>query len=515
MRTASTRFPARLPAHRRVRRFAVAGGVALVLLLAVAAAATESRDTAPLGIILVSVDTLRADRLGCYGYAARPSSPHIDALAGDGVLFENFITSSPWTTPSHLSMLTSLQPVSHGLTASFGELWSSLNQNRDFFRLPEARVTLADALSQKGFATAAFTAGGPVAGKIGFDQGFDEYHATMYKLNEKNVGEMLAWIESNSDRPFFLFWHTFEAHAPYLHTDFVGDVLDTEQAARVRAGTEKIAAKKMTTVWPSGAMARAKNQIDQLIELKLFNRDVCEALYVGGVLSVDRWMERLTGFLRDKGLYDRTLILFTGDHGDEFADHSPTQFYNIHGHILYEEMVRVPLIVKLPGQRYAGARVPQVTRMIDLMPTVLDLASVRPEPDEMQGSSLRPYWTDASEAPGRTAITEACARVDEKKSVRTDRYKYIVTLDAMTVTEHGRAYLPESPPRPELYDLAEDPGEKRNLLDGPHDERVAAIAAAFYRQLQAYIDENAGHAEPVELDEETYEKIKALGYVDE
>lgn len=497
---------------------ACSGAVVLLALVSVAFGAEPPADSPAtpekdFNVILISVDTLRADRLGCYGYDRRPSSPNVDALARDGILFESFITSCPWTTPAHLSMLTSLQPVSHGLTASFGELWSALNRDRDYFKLPESRVTLAEVLQSHGFRTVAFTAGGPLAGKIGFSQGFDEYHSTMYKLNDDNVGQMLAWIEKNSKQRFFLFWHHFEVHAPYLSAEFVADVLSGEKAGAVKAGTEEIAGLPLSGVWPSGAATRLRKQIEFLKKQEAFNAEVCESLYVGGVRSADRWLGKLLGFLRENGLYDRTMIVFTSDHGDEFADHHGRRFYNIHGHILYEEMVRVPLIVKLPAQAHAGVRVKAVSRMIDLMPTVLDLVGARPEKDEMQGASLRPCWTLSPGAPGHIAITEGCARRDEKKSVRTDRYKYIVSLAAETVSEHGRAYLPEAPPRQELYDLLEDPLERKNLLAGPHEEEIDVLAAEFYERLRRYISENRGEAEPTTLDEETYEKIRSLGYV--
>jgi len=176
-------------------------------------------------LILVPHDTGRY--FGCYGKDV--PTPHIDRMAAEGVLFENFITSSPWTTPSHLSMLTSLHPVTHGLTSSFVELWKGLHVTNEFYRLPDERITLAEVLRDNGFATAAFTAGGPLDAKIGFGQGFDIYDSSMFKLRESNVGRMFDWIENNAGRRFFLFWHHFEVHAPYLHTDFLPELLPRER----------------------------------------------------------------------------------------------------------------------------------------------------------------------------------------------------------------------------------------------------------------------------------------------
>ncbi len=460
-------------------------------------------------VILVSVDTLRADRLGCYGYEARESSPHIDALADEGVLFENFITSCPWTTPAHLSMLTSLYPVAHGLTSSFAELWKGLHVTNDFFRLPEHRITLAERLQAGGYATAAFTAGGPLDPKIGFDQGFETYDTSMFKLYEGNVGRMFEWIEANSHRPFFLFWHHFEVHAPYLHTDFLGDVLPVATTALLQSEMKRIRDVPLQEVWPREAATLRKRQQKVLQDYGVYNRDVCEAMYVSSVLSADRWLGRLVSFLREKGLYDRTIVVFTSDHGEEFADRNPKLFYNVHGHILYEEMVRAPLIIKLPDQRQAGSRVAQVVRMIDVMPTILDLLGLTPAEHDMQGRPL----LSGEQQEGRPAFIEVLARKYEMKGLRTDRYKYIVNIDAQTVTQHGREYLPEVPPGQELYDLENDPGEKRNLLAAGGPEEAEALAAEFYRELREYLAQERGQAEPVTLDEETIEKLKGLGYI--
>jgi hypothetical protein len=137
-------------------------------------------------VVLVSIDTLRADRLGCYGYNRRPTSPVIDSLAEESVLFENYIASAPWTTPSHLSLFTSLYPSSHGVMTSFTEMWDGLEfGGTSYHKLPGSRVTLAEALAEKGFATAAFTGGGPMDPAIGFDQGFEVYDTSMFKLDDE------------------------------------------------------------------------------------------------------------------------------------------------------------------------------------------------------------------------------------------------------------------------------------------------------------------------------------------
>jgi arylsulfatase A-like enzyme len=208
-------------------------------------------------------------------------------------------------------------------------------------------------------------------------------------------------------------------------------------------------------------------------------------------------------------MYDHTLIVFTSDHGEEFADRNPNFFYNVHGHILYEEMVHVPLIIKLPEQRSAGTRVAGVARMIDVMPTVLDVLGIEPTEHEMQGRSL---LVD-EELPPPPAFTEVLARKYEMKGLRTDRFKYIVGVDERTVAQHGREYLPDLPQSQELYDLGSDPHERYNLLADGGSAESAALAADFYRELREYLSRDRGEAEPITLDEETIEKLKGLGYI--
>jgi arylsulfatase A-like enzyme len=153
--------------------------------------------------------------------------------------------------------------------------------------------------------------------------------------------------------------------------------------------------------------------------------------------------------------------------------------------------------------------------MIDIMPTILGLLGITPEKDEMQGLSLEPCWAVPGMSPSRVAFTEVLARKYEQKSVRTDRYKYIVTIDQETVEEHGREHLPEAPPRQELYDLESDPGERSNLLEEKSDTKISEQAAMFHGLLRKHLADNLGAAEPVTLDQDTLEKLKALGYLDD
>lgn len=477
--------------------------VSLLSLLLASACARETLPPPPYNVVLISVDTLRADRLNCYGYDEYRVSPNMDALAADGVLFETHISPSPWTTPAHMSLVTSLHPSGHGLTETFSDTMAGIRKGT-FNKLPEERLTLAEALRNRGYATAAFTGGITLDPAIGFDQGFDLYDTSMYKLNADNVDAMLEWIRHYSGRPFFLFWHTFEVHAPYLHGEFL-----PAEYKELAPELEELA-QSLSRIESHSQNAKALESF--LRERDAFVPEVCESLYVSGIKSMDRWLGRFIEALRTHGLYNRTVIVLTSDHGDEFADHDPELFYNKHGHSAYEEMIRVPLILKLPGQRHAGTTVETVSRGIDVMPTILDVVDVELDGDEIHGSSLRSLWEEHSSERERIAFTESTATGPEIKSLRTGRWKYIVEISPKNYADKGRTFIPEQPSSLKLFDLEGDPMERINLAESggaPETE----IASSLERRLRALMAAGRGETEELELDEDMLEELRALGYV--
>ncbi len=475
-------------------------------------AGEQSADSPP-NLILISVDTLRADRLNAYGYEARRVSPNIDGLAADGILFEGHVAASPWTTPSHLSLFTSLSPTAHGVTGTFSRLMNHLLGRGSFDKLADSRQTLAEVLAGAGWDTAAFTGGLAMDPGIGFGQGFDSYDTSLVKMSPKGMGRLRAWLEVERERPFFLFWHTFEVHAPYLRTAFLPDVMPPDKVARVRRSLRRLAQSRGWKGTGEGAEILRRHGV--------YTQAVSEALYDGGVLSMDGWLGELLSALRDRGLYDRTLIVLTSDHGEQLGERSASAgggddglgFYNAHGHTLYDEMLRVPLIVKLPGQRYAGTRVAAVSRTIDVMPTILAELSLAPEVDEMQGVPLQPLWEGAREPPPLVAFSESLMETSEKKSLTSHRYKYILSVGPEIVSQHGRAFLPAEADAVELYDLRHDPGERDNLLGPGRTAQSARLAVMFEAELRRRSAEGAGRAETGQLAPETVEGLKALGYV--
>jgi arylsulfatase A-like enzyme len=469
-------------------------------------------------VLLISIDTLRADRLNAYGYDAHEVSPHIDALAEDGILFENHITASPWTTPAHMSLLTSLNPSAHGVTASFRELRNGVLGDVEYPRLAADQTTLAEELAAANYVTGAFTAGGTLDPSIGFNQGFDSYDTSMLKLADKNMAQLFRWVQKRSDQRWFMFWHTFEVHAPYVRTRFLEGKLSAPAIKKLNTGLAEVlnGIENQSPISP-GVGWRHAQTVRLLKSNGAYTPEVCELLYLGGIAWVDQWIGRLVAKLRQQGLYNNTLIVLTSDHGEEFNDHHANTFYDRHGHSLYEELVHVPLIVKLPQQARAGTRVSAVTRLIDVMPTILDVAGVTPTSKRMQGESLRPLWEGPRLAPERVAFIEALAGNAEAKAMRSATRKYVVSVPASVASKHGRAYVPTPPETEMLFDMERDPKELRNLL-APKPKPTPANAKearAMLSDLRRVLAERVGAPEEGVIDAETIEQLKALGYIEE
>jgi arylsulfatase A-like enzyme len=495
-----------------VRQRRPAAGVAIrlgatALTVATAVAPGCRRSEPPAHVILISADTLRADRLGAYGYTARPTSPRIDALAAEALLFEVHVAAAPWTTPSHLSLLTGLTPTRHGVTGSDRGLREALQGERPIERLPEAITTLAEALASHGYAAAAFTGGATLDPRIGFDQGFGEYDTSMVKLDRGKLERVLDWIDAHDEGPFFLFWHTFEVHAPYVAPDFLGDVLPPERA---RALGDSLQALPERNGWKQ---VRAAKRV--MRKHDAYAAEVTRALYDGGVRSFDRWLGELLDGLRERGLYDRTLLVLTSDHGEQLGEEGRPApfgdgFYNVHGHTLFEELIRIPLIVRLPGPP-RGRRVAPVTASIDVMPTILDVLGL-PTPPEVQGRSLRPLWESPAEWTPKAALSESLSEGEEMKGLRDGRFKHVIRIDADTVAANGRSFVPPAPPGA-LYDLLQDPGERRDLLDEPAEAAARRRAAAMGEELRRRL-KVVGRPEEGLLSPEAREGLEALGYLE-
>jgi arylsulfatase A-like enzyme len=336
----------------------------LVLVLRLAAAIDAWSAADGPNVLLVSIDTLRADHLGAYGYGL-PTSPAIDRrLADAGVTFENVYSQSPKTTPSHMTMLTSLYPCAHGI-----ELW--VNTAPGHVLNPRVQ-TLAEVLKDAGYATAAFTGGVHLHRSRGFDQGFDIYRHGL------QLEQALQWISANRGRKWFVFFHTFEVHDPYVPPPrlvrefdplYQGPIDDALKKIRrgVDGGWE--AAHKL--FW--GSVDTANPREVQFVE----------RLYDAGIRAMDeRTLSPLLDRLDALALTNNTLVVFTSDHGEAFGEHGRFMHDDVRGGTLH-----VPLILRFPGRLPAGRRVAPYAGVVDVMPTILDLLDL-PIPPEAQGYSL-------------------------------------------------------------------------------------------------------------------------------
>ncbi len=425
-------------------------------------------DGAP-NIILVSIDTLRADHLASYGYH-RHTSPNLDRLAKQGVLFRQMIAPSSWTLPSHASMLTGLYPHHHG-AVHFG------------FRTPMADEldTLAELLWDQGYATAGFTGGLFVSSKTGFEQGFDVFQTR--RGFSANVAAAIDWMKLTRG-PFFLFLHTYAVHLPYAPRPPYDTMFDPHYRGRF--------ARRFTA--PNfRAVGREKGLDRRTVEH-------LEALYDGAIRQMDKTFDTLLEYVRSSGRARNTCVIVTSDHGEQFMEHG----LMFHRHaVLYEQLIRVPLIVWCPS-RYTGGRViEQPVSGVDITPTVLDIAAA-PIPKNLDGQSLVPALLGRSLTEERPTLSEVDASVERKEgsavAVRTARYKLIRnTWDATPV----------------LFDLEKDP-EERLDVGAEHPAVVSRLSALLPaavltgpRSTPARAKARSARPTP---DAATLERMRELGY---
>ncbi len=439
-------------------------------------------------VIFISIDTLNPMHLGAYGYE-RNTSPTIDSLARAGVFFQHAFSHSPKTSPSHMSMFTSLYPSVHKI--------SNWDKNQGGYSLDHRIITLPEILKHAGYRTVAVTGGGNVQSFIGFGDGFDEYDN-----DEKVWSRALEWLDQNyhsaqqGDSTFFMFLHTFKVHSPYLPPPpyntmfgepYHGKMVDSEQ------GLHEIFRKNYK---PDDPFPGSHDLFWSVVD-KNDPRDVQRliAQYDGCIRFVnDKMIGALLSRLKKYDLTKNTLIVFTSDHGEEFLQHGDF----LHKE-LYDEHIRVPLIFKFPdGDTWNQRVVSQQVAMIDLMPTILEYLGL-PIPEMVQGTSL---FSILEGKELNLPVMSECIALgdvpDYKKSIRTLDWKYI--------------FWPTKKVE-ELYNLPTDPGEQVNVF-----KEQPAVAADFNRQIMEWMNDNSQRGQSIrtitkEFDQATIEKLKSLGYI--
>ncbi|MDX1383685.1 MAG: sulfatase-like hydrolase/transferase, partial [Thermoanaerobaculia bacterium] len=418
-------------------------GLLLALLALVAGCAADDPEPAGSGtpgpggdasatgatpIVVISIDTLRADRLPAYGYDG-VETPAIDALRADGILFARAWTSVPLTLPAHASLFTGLQPPAHGIRDNLG------------YRLDPATPTLAAALGAAGYATGGAVSAYVLRAATGIGSGFDTFDDRI-EVTAQTIGELqrpgaetvaraLDWLDRQTGPRIFLFVHLFEPHSPYTPPEpFAGRY---------------------------------------------------ESAYDGEVAAADAAVGELLEGLRRRGLYDPALVVLLSDHGEGLGDHGEEE----HGVLLHRETLQVPLIVKLPSSERAGDTVARTVQLRDLPATVAGLVGLDAE---FPGSDLL--------APDADAAAPAYAE--------TYHARLHFGWSELRSLVDGDIHFIDGP-RPELYDLAADPGETRNAIQ---DRRADA------RRLRAELEAiEPAFLPPAESDPAEMEKLRALGYL--
>jgi len=477
--------------------------------------------------VIVALDTLRPDHLGCYGHE-RDTSPALDALAARSHLFEGAQSVAPWTAPAMISIMTSLYPDVHQVKG-FPEPG----------RLGGGVDTLAEILDRRGYATAAFTEGGYAKGSFGLDQGFDLYpanpgdeHSHTSNIDEGsrlagNLDRFLDWLaELEEEEPFFAFFQTYEVHSPLRAPEAYIQrfVPDYDEAFEHEAVADVLDAwNRNRELGPDGARLlqrhfvhcdlnaygiQDRNDLMQLAEIlgaPLVHKEIARdadlvewvrALYDAEVRYLDDELARLFGALEENGQADDTVVVVVSDHGEGLGAHGLLG----HGGVLHSELLDVVFLLHVPGGP-SPRRIDFPARLVDVAPTALELLDVDPGPNHFQGRSLVPLLA-GDELEPLPSFSHAVNRGVPRHSVLRGPWRLIVE-DESGVDR--------------LYHLERDPGELDDVA-GAHPDVVAELRALLESQriADAELRERIGATpEESELDSATLEELQRLGYVGE
>jgi arylsulfatase A-like enzyme len=458
-------------------------------------------------IILISIDTLRADHLSCYGYE-RETTPSTDTLSQDSVLFTHAYSPSPSTLPSHMSMLTSLYPTNHGLvTMPLG------GPQGDVLRLDPAIMTLSDLMRTKDYVTAAFTGGAQISSQFGFSKGFDFYQenkGSILKDTAENLTEKVSeWLLTNQDKKFFLFLHTYQVHAPYIPPSPYNDIFLNNNAKWRKADLIEILSSRQ------GKYSR----------LTPDERENLVALYDGEIKYTDELFIRpLISQLKKLGLYDQSMIILTADHGEEFYEHKGWE----HGHSLYNENIHVPLIIKFPHSKHRGKKVESTARLIDILPTILEEVGIKKKNLNFDGRDLSEL-IDGKEKSSRLSVgfnfyaeyadpTDMTLRFSLLKlTIINNHFKLIINEDYPKNSSQPVFWTYSPPPfqlsKRELYDIKTDFQETKNTAEAnPDTVRLLMDSVDLHRQAADQISRQTFRGRQG-LDKKMEERLRALGYI--
>ena len=438
-------------------------------------------------VILISMDTLRADHLGCYGYG-RDTSPNMDALARDGVRFRRVMAASSWTLPSHISLMTARNTVNHGVVAPE-------------FRLDPEVPTLPEVLKGRGFYNAALTGGGLVSGFYGFNKGFDSFRVVGQVSDTDAAGRLgeaaAGLIGANRNRNLFLFLHTYQIHAPFGPKEPFNRYFLREGAVLSKFDAETLQFNFEKRYVPIPEDLR-QNLVD---------------LYDAEIRYTDESLiGALVKRLKSLGIYDRTMIILTSDHGEEFFEHGSW----LHSHSVYDEVVRVPMIIKFFGSRNAGKTVDDLVLGVDVMPTICRELGIRTLPGPIDGESLleKADGSASGKSPARIGVSALASyamnkHTPAKMALVSFPYKFI--WNAPFSSDDLAFYGAFPPPllETEIYDISRDPGEKANLAASRPD-----LVRKFMEMMAPFrVPKKKTGARKSGIGEDFEKQLKTLGYL--
>ena len=396
----------------------------------------------PKQVILFGLDTVRADHCGFMGYN-RGTTPNLDSIADQAFVFTEAMASSPWTMTSFATILSGRPP---GVTGA----------DKNSRGLSNHEDMLAEIFRRNGFSTAEFL-NIPHIAELGFLQGNDHQWEEQDFRAYHALNEAKAWIENHRDRDFFVFIHLFDPHIPYAPSE--------EWVGRFR---EAGYTGNFADLWDLPDQAITQNHLNPEIWESFSSEDQeqCVNLYDAEIGSMDEDLGEFIDWCKTEGLYDNSTIIVLSDHGEEFGDHGRWE----HGHSQYEEQLHVPFIIKLPGQE-TSRRIDNLVGVIDIYPTLLEMFGFTSE-TENSGESLVPVLNGGNPDPERRLIAESTLWGPEIKTVITNQYKYILTIDS------GEE---------ELYDLADDPEELNNIISEYPDtaQELGDFLETYVRQTQS------------------------------
>ncbi|MBM4269773.1 MAG: hypothetical protein FJ144_24755 [Deltaproteobacteria bacterium] len=499
-------------------------------------------------IVLISVDTLRRDHMSVYGYE-RETTPELAKLAGDGARFDTAYAHTATTGPSHATMLTARLPIGHGI-------------DRNGVALRKDVRTLPEILKAEGYQTAAFISSYVLLGKFGYERGFEEYdieldqdpgdreltgcaEGKLERCADQTVDAVAGWLEKDRDpnRPLFLFIHLFDPHSGYFapaafREKFAGGAEGTaeadgehgerdearekkrEQRREKRQAKREALAKQQAQAPQPGASVptdekpkRKRTTAERLAKLKkggLARMKSMPEQYDAEIAFADHELGRLLRVFDENGLRSDTIVMMTADHGEALGAHGVLT----HGYVLFEEVLRVPLLVRYPEKIEPGIVIEEPVGLFDVMPTLLDLAGLENDPRDAEAPPLG----------GRSLAGALLGRdaLDAERPIYLQRRHYAtekvlgrrVKGDAFGVRVGRWKYVEsEGDGTRELYDLEADPLEEKNLIE-EMPERADEMAKQLATWRAAHAEKGAVAPPRQEVSEGDREKLRALGYVD-